>query len=43
MRFSEMISQTNMLDYPWFYQSIEVEIDRKDIFNKLVKQYVDTI
>ena len=43
MRLSEMISETKMNDYPWFFQSIEVEIDRKDIFNNLVKQYVDTI
>jgi len=43
MRFSEMISSTNMIDYPWHYQSIEVEIDKKDIFNNLVKQYVNTI
>ena len=43
MRFSEMISKTKMNDYPWFYQSIEVKIDREDIFNNLVKQYVDTI
>ena len=43
MRLSEMISETKMKNYPWFFQSIEVEIDRKDIFNNLVKQYVDTI
>ncbi len=43
MRLSEMIYETKMNDYPWFFQSIEVEIDRKDIFNNLVKQYVDTI
>ena len=43
MRLSEMMPTTKMNNYPWFYQSIEVEIDRKDIFNNLVKQYVDTI
>jgi len=43
MRFSEMIETTKMNKYPWIYQSIEIEIDRKDIFNKEIKEYVNTI
>ncbi|MBI1838006.1 MAG: tetraacyldisaccharide 4'-kinase [Flavobacteriia bacterium] len=29
--------------YPWFYQSIEIEIDNKEAFNKYITNYVDTI
>ena len=43
MRLSEMIDRTMIKNYPWMYQSIEVKIDKEEIFNNLVYQYVDTI
>ena len=43
MRFSELIEKTNMRNYPWFYQSIDIEIDKKEIFNKLITDYAHTI
>lgn len=43
MRLSEMIAKTEIKNYPWFYQEIEVKIDKEEIFNNLVYQYVDTI
>ena len=43
MRFSELIEKTNMRHYPWFYQSIDIEIDKKEIFNKLITDYAHTI
>lgn len=39
--------QPNLIEkikiYPWFYQSIDIEIDREEEFNKLIIDYVDTI
>jgi len=43
MRLSEMTDNTNIKEYPWLYQTIEVEIDNKYIFNKLIMQYVNSI
>ena len=43
MRLSEMTDNTNITEYPWLYQTIEVEIDNKYIFNKLIMQYVNSI
>lgn len=43
MRLSEMIAKTEIKNYPWFYQEIEVKLDKEEIFNNLVYQYVDTI
>lgn len=43
MRLSEMSTETEIRNYPWVYQVIDIEIDRKDIFNNSIKQYVDTI
>ncbi len=43
MRLSEMMESTEIKNYPWLYQAIEVELDRKNIFNKLVIQYVNSI
>jgi len=43
MRLSEMIESTEIKKYPWLYQAIEVEIDKKNIFNNLVIQYVNSI
>ena len=43
MRLSEMIATTEIKNYPWFYQTIQVKIDREETFNNLVYQYVDTI
>jgi tetraacyldisaccharide 4'-kinase len=43
MRLSEMIESTKIKEYPWLYQEIEVEIDKKEIFNKTIIDYVNSI
>ncbi len=43
MRLSDKLNSSKLQDYPWLYQEIEVEIDRKDIFNKTIVQYVNSI
>lgn len=43
MRLSEKIESSKIKEYPWLYQTIDVEIDKKDIFNNLVIQYVNSI
>lgn len=43
MRLSEIMIKTEIKKYPWYYQEIEVKIDKEEIFNNLVYQYVDTI
>jgi len=43
MRLSELINKTKINDYPWFYQSISIKMDRDQEFKALIKEYVDTI
>lgn len=43
MRLSELSTKTTIEKYPWFYQTIEVKIDREIEFNALINTYVDTI
>ena len=43
MRLEELSSETEMDNYPWFYQSITVKIDREKEFKALIDTYVNTI
>lgn len=39
LHVEEMEKKTT--NYPWYYQSIKVELDRPEEFNKLIKDYVE--
>jgi tetraacyldisaccharide 4'-kinase len=43
MRLSELLENTRMKNYPWMYQPISVKIDKEEIFNTKITQYVNTI
>ena len=43
MRLGELIKKTNINDFPWFYQSISVKLDREKEFKALINTYVNTI
>ena len=34
--------EEELKNYPWYYQSIEIEIDRKEEFDQIIKNYVET-
>ena len=43
MRLGDLINKTNINDFPWFYQSISVKLDREKEFKALIDTYVNTI
>ena len=43
MRLGELGEETNIKNYPWFYQSITVKIDREKDFKTLIDRYVNAI
>ena len=40
MRLLNKEFEEKIAPYPWCYQSIEIEIDRKEEFDKMIKDYV---
>jgi tetraacyldisaccharide 4'-kinase len=43
MRLVDRIESEELQEYPWFYQSIDIELDKKETFNNLLLQYVNAI
>jgi len=43
MRLMELSDETDINNYPWFYQSITVKLDREKDFKTLIDTYVNTI
>jgi len=43
VRLEPLLSTTEKQNYPWYYQSITVQLDREEAFNELINNYVDTI
>lgn len=43
VRLEPLLTASDLEKYPWNYQAITVEIDRKEEFNALINSYVDTI
>lgn len=43
VRLDSILTDEQKQKYPWYYQSITVEIDREEQFNNLINNYVDTI
>ena len=43
VRLENSLHKDIILRLPWYYQSIDVEIDKKEVFNNFIKAYVNTI
>lgn len=43
VRLESLLTTTEQQNYPWYYQSITVQLDREEAFNELINNYVDTI
>ena len=43
MRLKNNISTWNLVDYPWYYQPISMQIDNEEKFKTLIAEYVRTI
>lgn len=43
VRLQSILTASEMQQYPWYYQSITVKVDREDEFKTLINSYVDTI
>lgn len=43
VRLEPMLTPAERQNYPWYYQSITVQLDREEAFNELINNYVDTI
>lgn len=43
MRLNSLLTSQEKEKYPWHYQQIELEIEIKEEFNKLIRNYVDEI
>ncbi|MCO5260003.1 MAG: tetraacyldisaccharide 4'-kinase [Crocinitomicaceae bacterium] len=43
VRLTSILTEEEKQNYPWYYQTITVKIDKKETFNERIKNYVDTI
>lgn len=43
VRLDGLLTETDRLNYPWYYQSMTVKIDKEEKFKELINAYVDTI
>lgn len=43
VRLNQILSVDDKHQYPWYYQAMTIEIDEKEKFNQLIKNYVDTV
>lgn len=43
VRLETILTDSDKQKYPWYYQSITVELDREEDFKTLINNYVDTI